>query len=44
MDIKNAFLHGELDHEIHMNQPRRFKNKTHLKYVCKLRKTLYNLK
>ena len=38
------FLHRELNREIYMNQPRGFKNKAHLKYVCKLRKTFYNLK
>ena len=26
MDMKNAFLHGELDREIYINQPNGFEN------------------
>lgn len=44
MDVKNAFLHGELDREIYMNQLRGFENQAHQEYVYKLRKALYGLK
>lgn len=44
MDVKNAFLHKELDHEIYMNQPIGFQCAIHPSYVCKLRKALYRLK
>ena len=44
MDVKNAFLHGELDKDIKMEQLRGFESKIHPEYVCKLKKALYGLK
>lgn len=42
MDIKNAFLHGELKEEIFMKIPAGFT--TTNDYACKLKKSLYGLK
>ena len=39
MDVKNAFLHGEIDKEISMEQPHAFEDKLKPKYVIKLRKS-----
>ncbi|KAK1413456.1 hypothetical protein QVD17_35229 [Tagetes erecta] len=44
MDVKNAFLYGDLDHTIYMEQPRGFESLDHPSYVCKLQKAIYGLK
>ena len=43
MDVKTAFLHGDLDKEIYMEQPEGFTVKGKEDYVCKLKKILYGL-
>ncbi|MCO5588521.1 hypothetical protein L7F22_042478 [Adiantum nelumboides] len=36
MDVKNAFLHGDLQKEVYMEQPPGFQDTGHLDYVCNL--------
>ena len=44
MDVKTAFLNGELEEEIHMDQPDGFVIKGEERKVCKVLKSLYGLK
>ena len=44
MDVKTTFLHGDLEEEIHMEQPKGFKVKGKEDYMSKLKKSLYGLK
>ena len=44
LDIKIAFLHGDLDEEIYMAHPQRFEVKGKENLVYKLKKKLYGLK
>ena len=44
MDIKIAFLHGDLEEEIYMKHPEGFIIKGKEELVCKLKKYLYRLK
>jgi hypothetical protein len=41
-DIKTAFLYGDLEEDIYMNQPKGYEDGTTL--VCKLQRSLYGLK
>jgi len=44
LDVKTAFLHDNLEDEIYMSQPTRFKTAEKQYIVCKLKKSLYRLK
>ena len=44
MDVHTAFLNGELEHEVYMEQPDGFINTDNPDFVCKLNRSLYGLK
>jgi hypothetical protein len=44
MDVKNVFLHGDLQEEMYMEQPPGYVDQTHPNLVCRLKKALYGLK
>ena len=44
MDVKTAFLNGNLENEIFMRQPEGYVSQEHPNFVCKLNKGIYGLK
>ncbi|KAJ0806805.1 putative RNA-directed DNA polymerase [Helianthus annuus] len=44
MDVKTAFLNGDLDEDVYMKQPEGFEPEGQEHLVCKLKKSIYGLK
>ncbi|KAL5824162.1 hypothetical protein ACOSQ3_020225 [Xanthoceras sorbifolium] len=44
MDVKTAFLNGDLEDEVYMKQPEGFPSSDGEQLVCKLKKSIYGLK
>ena len=44
MDVKTAFLNGDLNEEIYMDQPECFVEAGQESKICKLTESLYDLK
>nr|GEY04963.1 ribonuclease H-like domain-containing protein [Tanacetum cinerariifolium] len=44
LDVKNAFLHGQLSKTINMHQPHGFVDPNKPNYVCHLQRSLYGIK
>ena len=44
LDVKTAFLHGDLEEKIYIQQPEGFEVQGKEYIVCKLKKSLYGLK
>lgn len=44
IDIQNAFLHGALDEEVYMAQPPGYIHPQYPNHLCRLHKSIYDLK
>ena len=44
MDVKTAFLNGNLTEDMYMMQPEGFVDPTNTRKICKLQKSIYGLK
>lgn len=44
MDVKTAFLNGNIEEIIYMVQPETFESQNSKHIVCKLKKSIYGLK
>ena len=44
LDVKTAFLNGDIDHVIYMKQPEGFVDSEKPDWVCRIKKSLYGLK
>ena len=43
-DVKNVFLHGDLEEKVHMDIPPEYKERGQKSKVCRLKKSIYGLK
>ena len=44
VDVKNAFLHGDLEEDVYIDIPSSYMPSSGTKVVCKLEQALYGLK